>query len=262
MRCYFFFTESEWSNEFYVKQNDKEYKRISEDYVSAKNFLLTFIPKPCKATINLSFDTLSYIVRHTQKKPRQLIFIFNAILDKIVKTNNINYYLEYESELKKQIHIVQYDLLSDSLNMYAETYTGIFEVCAQILNGQLYKISNSELDDIIKKSDLGEFRNQKDTIKRILIESGIIGTCDENDVRYIAEQNPWFQNPNIIKIMPTLFEYQKKGKLFYNYESEFILHPMCYEYYRSQIDYNCLVYPECYDNTDETFKYFSMLKDE
>lgn len=264
MRCYFLFTESNWKEKFKCPVNEKYYQKISKDYTSAKEFLYSFIPDRCNATINLSFDTLSYIVRHTQKKPRQLMMVFQSILHKIVTQSDMLYYFNNSTELKTQIHLVQDNLISDSLNMYAETYPRIVEICSHILSQRGYIIPDSELTDYIKKSDLNDLMGDSlnaDVIKSILIQSGLIGTYNEDNIRFVPKYNSWFRNPNVIKIIPALYEYQIKGRLAHNEKSEYVVHPICYENYNMFIDYNCLVYPESYDNTDETFCYLSSLND-
>ena len=254
-RCYMLFTDSEWKNHFNIKFQETEYKAISNDYDRAKKFLLTFLPERSSATINLSFDTLSYIIRHTQKKPRQLMIIFEAILHKIIQNNRLNYYFTNSCELKERIHSFQEKIILDCLNMYADTYKNIVNITAQILSKKEYIIDAASLDEYINSADLGNVRLSKQDIKRILIESGIIGTVNEPEIHYISPNSSWFQNPNICKIVPALFDYQVMGKLIHNKESVFVIHPLCYEYYNITIDCNCLVYPENYDETDETFNY-------
>ncbi len=259
MRCFYLVTESKWAHIFNCSIDGRLYDNISNDYYEAKRFLLNFLPETCSASINLSFDTLSYIIRHTQKKPRQLMVVFESIMHRVIVSGNINYYKIHEKELKKQIHYVQETLISDSLNMYSNTYPGIGEICARILSNRKYTMTDNELDDYIRNADLGTDKVSKNVIKRILIESGIIGTVDDSNIHFVNRNNSWFKNPNVIKIVPALYEYQVKGRLIYNEKSTYVVHPMCYEYYHSLIDFNCLVYPESYDDTDETFMYLSQM---
>lgn len=262
MRCYFLMKESEWKDHFSsVKLPNMKYENLASDYEKAKDFLQCMLPERCNASINLSFNTLSYIIRHTQKKPRQLMKIFESIIYKIIEKESIDYFIKNPMELKNQIHYVQNDLISDCLNMYANTYKGIVNLCTQILKNSKYCMTKKELEECIDRECNGLVWAERKDIKKVLIESGIIGTYNDGEEHYIDKNNTWFKNPNIIKIIPVLYEYQVKGRLIVNENSLFVVHPMCYEYYRSKIDYNCLVYPESNDESDETYEYFIHLND-
>lgn len=254
-RCYILLTDSEWSQYFNIQYNEDYYNNVLKDYYCAKKFLLTFLPRKSEATINLCFDTLSYIIRHTQKKPRQLMIIFEAILHEIIKRKNIMFYYEDKTRLKQYVHSVQDSIISDSLNVYSFTHKNISDLTAQVLSKKKHIITAAQLNEFISKTSFGKSGMSQDLLKRILIESGIIGTVNESEIHYIAPDSTWFENPNVSKIVPAVFEYQIKGRLINNDESVFVVHPMCYEYYNLTIDCNCLVYPENSDDTDETFAY-------
>lgn len=183
------------------------------------------------------------------------MIIFEAILYEIIRRKDLNYYYDKQDCLKKYVHSVQDSIISDSLNVYSFTYKDIAALTAQVLSKRNHIITATQLNEFISKSSFGKSNMTHDLLKRILIESGIIGTVNESEIHYIAPNSSWFENPNISKIVPALFEYQIKGRLIHNDESIFVVHPMCYEYYNLTIDCNCLVYPENSDDTDETFAY-------
>ncbi len=191
------------------------------------------------------------------------MIIFESIIHKLIQKKDAVYFINNQDELKKQIHYVQVSLISDCLNMYATTYKSIVVICSRILGNRKYFMSDEELNEYIEriKSNLLSIQLSKSDIKQVLIQSGILGTYINEDVHYIDKGNNYFKNPNIIKIIPVKYEYQIKGRLPYNEESIYVIHPMCYEYYRTKVDYNCLIYPECDDDSDETFDYFISSKD-
>lgn len=47
------------------------------------------------------------------------------------------------------------------------------------------------------------------------------------------------------------FEYQIKDTLSFGRKDIYVLHPMCYEYFANEIDYNALVYPTPADDAGD-----------
>ena len=220
-----------------------------DNYTLAKSFLLKTLPEKCKTNISLSFDTLAYCIRHTQKKPRQLMKIFNVFIDKITSSNDIRYFFNYPHEISECIHSTQTDIISDAVNMYND-YANLrtLEICSDILYKKKFFITKKELMDSIKtiiKNDKYRFKLNINMDEGewfdILKESGLIGKV--NSERYIDKENPYFENTEIMRIIVAVFEYQVKDKLIFNKSDYCILHPMCYEYFENVIDYNTLIYP-------------------
>ena len=83
----------------------------------------------------------------------------------------------------------------------------------------------------------------------ILKESGLIGKIHRE--RYVESNNYYFDNNKVLKILIALYEYQVKEKLPFQNEDICVLHPMCYEYYENEIDYNTLVYPASVDDEED-----------
>lgn len=257
-RLYILCKDSKYSTpETYAIVSQFHYNKILNHYLSAKEFIYKFFPEKCKATLNLSFDTLSYIMRHTQKKPRQLMLIFNSILHPIISERKTNYYFINREKLKDSIHLTQENLIIDALNMYNSTYDNIVNVCETVLKRKQFYMSSAKLKEILKQSV--KYNISDDNLMNVLIESGLIGIVIDEKKHTIEQNNAWFENPNEIEIIPTLYEYQVKGRLVYTDKSNFVIHPMCYEQYNIYINHDVLVYPESYDDTDETYAYLQEL---
>jgi hypothetical protein len=246
----FFFSKEESSNHMFdnTKYNaDMLYK----DFQKAKEYLLEFLPEISSATLMLKFETLAYIIRHTQRKPRQLLMIFNSIIKQIYKRNNNKYFINNPDKIKDAIHIVQEEMLKDTLNMYNTTYSNILDYCSNVLSFQKYIFDEDKFSEMLKTTLSATSYNRVtiEDVRRIILESGIIGIVDSEV--FVEKNHPSFQNEEIIKILKSTFEYQIKGRISKNKKNIYVIHPMCYEYYRNEIDLTAFVYPNEFDDEDD-----------
>lgn len=213
-------------------------------YQTAVDFLHKILPKTCEACIPMYFETLPYCIRHTQKKPRQIITIFNSLVEKICEEKQYNYFIYNSNLISKFIHRAQKDIINDALNMYnAVAKEQVLSIVKSALSQKRNFLNNNELNNAIKEA-LKIYKSvglSEEDVKQILIESGLVGQVQEN--RYVKENSEFFKNSEIIKISIALFEYQIKDTLPSKSGVQYVLHPMCYEYYANEIDYNALVYP-------------------
>ena len=214
------------------------------DFDIAYKFLSNMLPQNCHASIPMCFDTISYCIRHTQKKPRQIIKIFNSFIERICEEKQFSFFIYNDKLIPKYIHRVQYDIIDDALSMYnAYAKQEVLPIVSNALRKKRNFMSLKDLNDAAKDaakiySVLGL---SPDDIKNILIESGLVGVVYKE--HFIKENSELFQNKVVNKISIAVFEYQRKDKLTHRSGFVYILHPMCYEYYVNEIDYNALVYP-------------------
>ena len=68
-------------------------------YEIAEQIFFNIIPRICKTNSDYKYLSLAFISRHTMKKPREILQIFNAILDRIIYENNGAYFLEEKMHL-------------------------------------------------------------------------------------------------------------------------------------------------------------------
>ena len=237
------------------------------DYSLAKCFLLKILPEKCVTSISLNFNTLAYCIKHTQKKPRQLMKIFNVFIDKIVNSNNVNYFFNNPERISFCIHTTQSDIISDTVNMYNDVANArILEICSDILYKKNFLITKNDLMKSIKsvinnsnyKIDK-DFKMDAEKCFEILKECGMIGKIYSE--RYIDKNNSYFENDKIVRIVVSLFEYQVKEKLIFDNSDFCVLHPMCYEYFENEIDYNTLIYPSPVGDDEDLGDIPSYLRD-
>lgn len=210
---------------------------------NAKKLLHELLPSVCPTSLNYAFDTLAYCIRHTLKKPRELLVIFNYFLSKISQKNNPLFFIKHSDEIRNVIHSTQEEMITSALSMYTTSYKDILRACEIVLHNQRYYFQGVELGDRLKEAAVNRAYDVDD-IKRILLESGLIGKI--NDISRWRVKDDDTQNLNInnsIQIVKAKFEYQIKGRLFLNKDDWFVLHPMCYEHFNCSVGSQTLVYP-------------------
>lgn len=99
----------------------------------AINIIYEFLPEVCPATIALQFDTLAYCIRHTQKKPRQLLMIIDALLEPIIDSNNKNLLKFNTNRVRYLIHSVQEEMIMDSISMYRDSIPQLLKICTETM---------------------------------------------------------------------------------------------------------------------------------
>ncbi len=219
------------------------YDDNNKSLLNAKNLLYEILPQDCPTSLEYSFDTMAYCIRHTLKKPRELMTIFNYLLSKIIEEQNTKYFYEKTNEIRNIIHSTQEEMISSALSMYTTSYKNINEACEIILQNRHYFFQGKELDDKLKEAVANNNGYDITDIKRILLESGLIGKFNEI--------SPGKDNIHFIKAK---FEYQVKGRLSLNKEDLYVIHPMCYEHFECSIDNMVLVYPDEFDDDGEIMK--------
>ena len=194
--------------------------------------------------------------------------VFNMFIDCFEKIQNIQFFFDCPRKIAYYIHRTQQNIIHDSLNMYNNlTDNYIIDVCTEAMTKKENIITRKELTNSIKQAikniyktqDKNKYNLDADDYFEMLKESGLIGKIYSE--RYVEANNPWFENPNVLKIIIALFEYQTKEQLLIREDEYCVLHPMCYEYFENVIDYNTLVYPLPIDDEEDIEQMSFYLKD-
>lgn len=225
---------------------------------NAKKFLYNFLPKECPTSLDFYFDTLAYCIRHTLKKPRELMTIFNHLIAVMYEEEDSKYFIKKPNRIRDIIHSTQEELISSALSMYATSYPQISDVCDIVLHGRNCFFQGKDLDDKLKEAAANRLNYDADSIKRILLESGLLGKINEISYMYVDEEessrNKVPTQDNSIRIITAKFEYQVKGRLAVNRTDYYVLHPMCYEHYECSVGNHTLVYPDQFEDDAEVMK--------
>lgn len=223
----------------------------------AEQLIHEFLPKDCSTSLNFSFDTIAYCIRHTLKKPRELMSIFNCLISKIIENHDMKYFMNHDYEISDMIHSTQEELITAALSMYSTSYPNILRSCEIVLHDLNYYFKGKELEDRLKEAVAIYQGYDKEDIKRILLESGLVGKI--NKISYISKNNSPSENithnqNKCVRIVKAKFEYQVKGRLSLNRDSYYVLHPMCYEHFECTLGSQTLVYPDEFRNDAEWLK--------
>ncbi len=231
-------------------------------YEKAMELITTFLPKISITGIDLVCEVDAYLIRHTLKKPRDIMVIFNYLLTKLYNEKDTGYFLKNPNELHNYIHSAQENMINSALSMYTQTYSKIADDCFAVLNGLDFIFNGKQLKDRLKaayaarSNDLEElYIRDKEEIKRILLESGLVGTYEREVLMYSSYVNETeYREPHNVKnsyrLVEALYEYQVKGRLRFSDENYYVIHPMCYEHFGCRVRKQTLVFPNRID--DET----------
>ena len=240
-------------------ENNYNYSDFYDDNANAadnaKKLIHEFLPEFCPTSLDFSHETLPYCIRHTLKKPRELMAIFNSFVHKILEENNFKFFIENENKISSIIHSTQEDLITSALSMYTTSYPNILRACEIVLRSQRFYFKGKDLENRLKEAEKDRDGYDREDIKRILLESGLIGKINRISPLYLPSDKDNAEIPKKeIRIMEAKFEYQVKGRLSLNRDDYYVLHPMCYEHFESMLDSLTLVYPDALSNDAEWMK--------
>lgn len=241
-----------------------DFKDSKRAYNLSEKIFYNILPKICKTNSSYTYLTLSFISRHTMKKPREILQIFNAILDIIIDEDNPKYFLNDDGsyKIKDVVHSLQNSFIDQTLSLYRLFIPNIDSYINTLLNGQIFIFSISEDIEFENRLKKVNARIQSDVnsnaylsyyngfdIFNVILETGLLGVVSE--VRIIETKNiEQFGSNETIKIIDALFEYQIKGKIQKNDNVQYVIHPMCYEHFGCFVGMRSMVNTDSYDKTE------------
>lgn len=252
---------------YFSKTNQIEFFKFDDEYNfsdfyednsnaadAAKRMIYEFLPEICPTFLDYSFGTLSYCIKHTLKKPREIMAIFNSFISIIKEKQDFKYFIKNPQEISDVVHSTQEELITSAISMYTTSYPNILGACEIVLHGQYFYFQGKDLENRLKEAEVNKAGYDKNDIKRILLESGLVGKI--NEISYITceEKVDSTLSRTNVRVIKAKFEYQVKGRLSLNKDDFYVLHPMCYEHFECMLDAKTLVYPESYNNDVEWMK--------
>lgn len=200
-----------------------------------KERLFRILPPTVKTRSGIRFDTLAYIIRHTQKTPRQLLLLSNAILSYAreqgwePKDGPMS-----EDQLVTGLHWKIDRAVSDSLDMHKFIFPQAKEIVRRVLGHQVSVFPGSELPRMIREAE-DVYRSASlsaQDVTRLLLQSGAIG---------IATKAHCLNERNVI--LEALYEYQRKDTLDIPKDCICVVHPMLHDWLGSRVFAGVLSYP-------------------
>lgn len=241
-----------------------------EAYADSLDLISNFLPEVCPTTLTFPFLTLPYCIRHTLKKPREIIYMFNVIIDTLYKYKDVKYFVNHPEKIKETIHKTQERMIGSALSMYANTYESIYAACKLLVHNRYFVFQGKDISNDIKRAvyEANNVQNQLKTtadyidngvqylldeveFKRILLESGLVGKIA--NISTINEDNVKLGNNEKICILSANFDFNVSAtaaSYMFIDDDQYVFHPMCYENYLCLIDKNTLVYPIGDDESD------------
>lgn len=227
---------------------------VYDNYHKAISLLYEHFPSTINTRSGIPFDTMAYIISHTQRKPRELIRLMNSILTLAMRENG-----EIKN-IKKEIvvdgvHALIDGLYREALNIYTEIYPHADKIVSRVLFESNAYFSSSELDKKLKgiesllNVDTNGAKIKREDVKSLLLESGVLGI----DVESVG----WHDNK---RVLSALFEYQIKGQLSLQNHKMCVIHPMFYQTLRVQADMDTYVYPKPNDDVTGEIEFDKLLK--
>lgn len=232
-------------------------------YENAIKYISNILPKLCPNSLNVPFLTLAYCLRHTLKKPREIICMFNEIIDVIVKNNDSEYLINHPESIHEIVHSTQDYMIHSALGMYAETYPSIYAAVQYLFYNKYFVINGLELKKAIKEavSIARKLQNDQMTVSEhmeinyndwldeselvsVILESGLVGTIMKTNI--VQKNNHELKNDEPFCMLVVNFNFDVSStfiKCFLPKEDQYVVHPMLYECCNCSIDKNTIVYP-------------------
>lgn len=207
-------------------------------YKHAREYLGVLLPAVIRTRQGLEFDTLAYVLRHTQKKPRQAITMFNVVLT-LAEENGTDPTNLPPSGIVEGVHRGLYLLTEGVFQVFDRIYPKASHLIPATLNGAPSFFDNQALDKYLKNTssirrDLG-----REDVKRLLFQAGVLGI--------VADRSSL---PGGVEFWQVVFEYQVPRILTAGPDDTFAVHPMFYEHLQTQVSKNVFIYPVATESTE------------
>ncbi len=203
-------------------------------YVTSREYLYERLPPTVRSTHGVGFDTLGYIMKHTQKKPRQFIMLMNVILT-LAERKGLDPMQVSEQAVRAGVHARLDILVEGILDVYDQVYPNCSRVVRRILTRAPSHFDYGTLDRLVSEASSvrTESNLSAEEAKRLLLECGALGI--ECGIHELPTPGHF--------LLEALFEYQVKGVITMSNRARFAIHPMLYQEFHAEVDRTRFVYP-------------------
>jgi hypothetical protein len=173
-------------------------------------------------------QSLPYILRHTQMRPRQLVILCNRIAKVASKENVFPNF--YKLNIAQIIAENEATLADEVLNSYSLIYPGVGEIVTALTSAPAI-FKGNYIDQVARRTS----RNWPDgsytmlAFRRLVTELGIVGRAREMNEK--------------VKIVEADFEYAMNDRLVLTETDTCVIHPMFYTKLQIQRDPFHVIYP-------------------
>lgn len=164
-------------------------------------------------------DSKTYVFRHSQLLPRQVVTICNLIAQG--SSADIGREVFTNEDIRKGVRLAQPEICKEIFSTYTHVYPQSFELSRQYLGEINIRVSYGELDALQNKIDLlryPRYRQNMQYFVRMLLSLGLIGV-GKHPEEYKA-----------LKYYDVDFEYFFPSEINFNSQTIFYVHPAFIEY--------------------------------
>lgn len=173
-------------------------------------------------------QSLPYILRHTQMRPRQLVLLCNRIARAARKHQQFPLFKNMNlAQIVAESEVI---LADEVLNSYGLIYPGVAEIVSALI-GAPAVFNGNYVDQVAKKTSRAWTDNSytANGFRRLVTELGIVGRVRKKDDKS--------------RIISADFEYAMSDRLIINDTDECVIHPMFYTKLQIKRDSEFIVYP-------------------
>ncbi|MEZ0395851.1 MAG: hypothetical protein ABWK53_05425 [Anaerolineales bacterium] len=173
-------------------------------------------------------QSLPYILRHTQMRPRQMVILCNRIARQATQQGKFPYFKDMS--ISRAIASIESELAGEILSSYSLIYPGASDIVTA-LSAAPPVFQGNYLDQVAKRTSgfwpKGSY--SATAFRRLVTELGIVGRVRKKDPKS--------------GIIEADFEYNMNDRLVLNSDDECVIHPMFYAKLQVKREHQYIVYP-------------------
>jgi KAP-like P-loop domain-containing protein len=218
--------------------NEQEKAASVQDCEQIRNpetFVYKFLPRHTITFSNIEFDTLAYIISHTQKKPREVISLFNVILS-MANENKIPFTQLTSDSIREGTNVRVDDLSKGVLDMYKNIFKDADSIIRKTFNNSESIMTYGDMHRKLQEASSFFHADGMDRmeIEHLFTESGVIG---------VVESCHKYKDTDKLTLEVN-FEYQIKNVMTLQSNHILAIHPMFYQELNAKVYPNVLVLPK------------------
>jgi hypothetical protein len=225
----------------YLGDRSNDQRSITIDSINeAEEWLYSSLPRRINTRCDFGVDTLAYIVRHTQKKPRQLLHLFNAILT-LADAEKVQPAMLYKHPdlIVRGVQLGLGDLIDGILGVYEMIIPDAPRLFKAVISNVESWWAGKELGQLLRRaSGIRGNIMSTDELRDLLFEAGLVGRARR--IAKVGED----RNGRPTFVMTAAFQYQVRSVAPPSLEDVFVIHPMLYEGFEVYVDKRVYVIPE------------------
>lgn len=218
----------------YKESLDKFGKSDCDEMDDARDFIYQFLPKLTRSFSEVDLDSIAYILSHTQKKPREVIMLFNVILS-MAQRNAVPFSQLTPECIREGTNARVADLSLSVLDMYRNIFPNGDTIIRKTFTNAESIMTFGQMHRKLTEASafFGVDGMDKTKIENLFTESGVIGVVE--DIRKLKDSDKLICEAN--------FEYQIKNVMTLQSHDRLAIHPMFYQELNTRVYSNILVLP-------------------